>query len=625
MSKNNVTASKNTTPGVDDSKGSSEPTMENLMKNMFAQLQSLNERLDKEKEEARRRSLDSDQKLAEVLQTVNDVQQENAERLDEIRALSFMDNHERQSFQGPPPRRSSLEPREPGATTDPPHRRSTLESRPSLVTVNVGDHGLPAGMEGPDSERGPTGRETPLASAVHIMHVAKTVDPSLQIRYGTVKGRMMLEQNWRTWCTNEQQILRKVFFVHETVLQGMVTFHQSSSKSAATLLTMKNVHTISDDALDKLWSAMIRGYQMTTNEGYNAVWWKMCPALEASDSKWRLDSGEDYDLKMQGPFGRWITDIYDAWSFLSKTAGLEEMKNWPPSGWCDHEDKKIIGQVQMAMMAMGKWEEPFTAYTGQSDVKKLKDMSEWKVKMLEVNIQLGKEAQELRGRRSRFKGPANRKALLQGFNDSGTAHQEASDNRSPPFSRHDLDGGQDSSPKPRTPLVDHSRSEQVDHDRFSLSPEETTPQRLDPGARRTAPQPSPLLQEGSSRDIDSAKHGAMQSLSPYDEDGHHGSGTRDSRKSSQPCIYHFTGRCNRNCGRTHDADAMLQYRDDLVEQVMPHFEQLINSPWVKPQWVIDQFSACMRKSSNEEARRIAAMQRLKAPLYPALESSQYHS
>ena len=162
------------------------------MKNMFAQLQSLNERLDKEKEEARRRSLDSDQKLAdfrsEVLQTVNDVQQENAERLDEIRALSFMDIHERQSVPGLPPRRSSLEPRGPGATVDPPHRRSTLESRPSLVTVNVGDHGLPAGMGEPDSERGPPGRETPLASAVHIMHVAKTVDPSLQIRYGTVKG-----------------------------------------------------------------------------------------------------------------------------------------------------------------------------------------------------------------------------------------------------------------------------------------------------------------------------------------------------------------------------------------------------------------------------------------------------
>ena len=619
MSKSIQPAPKSSTPGKDEPKGLPEPNMETIIKNMFAQMeQSLNRRLDGEREErvkqeieARRRSLESDQKLdefrSEVMRTVNDVQQENAERFDELRALSYMDVHEKQPFPGPSARRTSLDPRGPGVTVDPPDRRSILESRTPTVTVNLGDHGLPAGMDESDSDQGRSiPLETPLVPALHVMHVAKNVDPSFQIRHGTVKGRVMLERNWRTWTIANNQSMRKVFFVHETVLQQMVTFHQSLSKSTATLLTMKNVHTISDEALDELWSAMIRGYLMTTNEGYNTVWWKLCPALEASDPNWQLDSGEDYDLRMQGPFGRWINDVYDAWSFLTKTASLEEMKNWPPPGWCKKDDKQIIGQVHMAMMAMGKWEEPFTAYTGESDVKKLKDMTEWKEKMLEINTQLGKEAQELRARRSKFQLRQDKKALVKGRDDAWLL-------------------GQDSGLKPRTPMVGNPRSEQFDHDRFSLSPEETTPQRLDPGARLTAPKPSPLLPEGSSRDTASATHGAMQSLSPYDEDEHHESGARDFRKSSQPCIYHFTGRCNRNCGRTHEADAMLQYRDDLVEQILPHFDQLVNSPWVKPQWVIDQLAACMRKSSNEEARRIAAMQRLKAPLYPALESSQHYS
>ena len=83
--------------------GGGEPSMETMIKNMFTQLQSLNERMDKEKEdrvrqevEARRRSLDSDQKLddfrSEILERVSDVQQENIGLLGELRTLNLMDS-----------------------------------------------------------------------------------------------------------------------------------------------------------------------------------------------------------------------------------------------------------------------------------------------------------------------------------------------------------------------------------------------------------------------------------------------------------------------------------------------------------------------------------------------------
>ena len=609
----------------DSSQDLPEPTMETIIKNMFAQMeQSLNRRLDGEREErvrqevdARRRSLESQQQLeqfrSEILERVSDVQQENIGLLGELRTLNLMDTHERQEFPIPPARRSSLEPRAPAVTLGPQARRSSLETKnASVVLEQSTDDG--------ESEQGRLSRQ-PGASIVHIMHVAEHVDSSLLIRQGTVTGKLQCEENRRNWEVEKKQSMRLVYFVHPALLRQLIIYDQSAGKSASTgLLTMANVHNISDSALNALWSARIRGQKMKTPEGFEEVFWTMIKRLEPTNPKWKMELGEDYDLYMQGSLGRWITDLHDAWYFLTNTASAEEMKHWPPQGWCDLDDDKVIGQVQMAMMALDEWQSPFVAFITKAELKKVKDIGMLKDKLLAINVELGKNAQELRSRRALFSEPRDRRQMMQGRAAALAARQEASDNRSHPFSRHGLVGGQDSGPKPRTPMVGNSRSEQLDHDRFSLAPEETTPQRLDPGARLTAPKPLPLLQEGSSRDADSAKHGAMQSLSPYDEDEHHGSGTRDSRKSSQPCIYHFTGRCNRNCGRTHDADAMLQHRDDLVDQIWPPFEQLMNSPWVKPQWVIDQFTTYMRKSPNEEVRRIAAFQRLNSPLYP-----EYHS
>ena len=609
---------KPTTPSKQESpQDASGPSVDNTIKEMLAQLQQsirlqqeLSERLEREREErikqeveSRRRSLDSEQQLRDLASTISAVHEETTDRIEEIRALTFMDKHEKDPLPGLSARRSSLDPRVP------------------KVTVEHGDYGVSRGSEESDLGRPAL---THVAPAVHVMHVKEKVDPKLLIRSGSVAGRMQLEKHWREFEIEHSQRLPKIYLVHPDLRQQLVTFDQTAGTGAsANLLTMQNVHLISDTALDELWSAMIRGHRMTTRIGYNHVFSKMFKPLEASNPNWVFDSAEDYDLYMQGPLGRWVQDLYEAWYFVSLKATLTETKTWPPLGWCDPEDTKDIGQVQLAMLAMRQYEAPFSAYVGRAEIKRLKDVSDWKDKFLQVNRALGKKAQDIRSDKAMFIDREDKKTLERNFNASEAPRERGTHTSPPsPFTMRDLDYG---GPTPRTPMIDHSRSEHFDPDRFSLSPEETTPQRLDPGARLTAPKPLPPLQEGSSRDTDSAKHGAIQSLSPYDEDGHHGSGTRDSRKSPQPCIYHFTGRCNRNCGRTHDADAMLQYRDDLVEQILPHFEQLINSPWVKPQWVIDQFSACMRKSSNEEARRIAAMQRLKAPLYPALESSQYHS
>ena len=606
---------KPTTPSKQESsQDASGPSVDNTIKEMLAQLQQsvrlqqeLSERLEREREErikqeveSRRRSLDSEQQLRDLASTISAVHEETTDRIEEIRALTFMDKHEKDPLPGLSARRSSLDPRVP------------------KVTVEHSDYGVARGSEESDSDLGRPAfaHGTP---AVHVMHVKEKVDPKLLIRSGSVAGRQQLEENWREWEIENSQRLPKIYLVHPDLRRQLVNYDQTAGTGpSANLLTMKNVHLISDTALDDLWSAMIRGHRMTTRKGYNYVFSKMFKPLEPSSSKWVFDSAENYDICMLGPFGRWVNDLFDAWSFVHRKATPEETKHWPPLGWCDPDDSKNIGQVQLAMLAMQRFESPFSAFVGRAEIKKLKNMSDWKDKFLQVNQALGKKAQEIRSDKAMFIDREDKKTLERNFSASAVSTERApytilkppiaSSTRATPLtpstsypdryrSMSAKPGWQSSASSGASRDAEVRKSyahqsaidscyEDVDDDDYQW---EDSPLKF---VTPRAPQVTNVVDD--SFDEESVA-GLEALLNPTSVSVGGGAGRGQgnlydprARKpvpdaANRPCFDHYKGQCHGKCDYSHDKSAMDKRTEYLLDQ-------LDQSPHVNRRAVIERFS-----------------------------------
>ena len=473
----------------------------------------------------------------------------------------------------------------------PDKQQEKVEARRATTYIGARESGISHGVLGDHIQQ---------VVQPQVLVAQQKPDPNSLMRRISLKdlGNMLGSRREFTFTNNQHTLPAQ--HCSETVKKKMVDWNRSNGFPLSNLLNYSSIHNLEEPDFLRLAGSYIRGTQAWSWAGYVATLGNCVTPLKSNDPSQTTIEIEGYHLNMHTPVNTLLDKIEERRKILRTGATEEEMKTWPKPGYGKSNKADEAGEIRVVHKLLGPFADGFEAFITLEVLKSLKDVEEWFKVMRKANDDLQKMSQTYVLNKSRLIKPKGIDWVVDNTPNQPTGVTRRSLHiESPVASQPESDSRRFQGSKGLEQSLVHKSP--VKHD------DGNTPHHEYTNSQHVVSEPLNCL---SSND-DYSQYDDEFYTYLYNEDD----ASFEHDDSLKPCYqFFFDDNCDGQCGRSHSADDMYGLRNYQLQK-------LLDSKWVKPQWVISEINK-MLQNKQEEVKRIAAVKRLKGPLYPVQQSPQ---